>query len=392
MKSLFLVFEVLKDFEGVSKKILEQMNALERLGFNVVLSDLKTGENNKLTGRYMGSEIIDNYSNIDFISKIQSRIKFKNLYRYIVSNKIKLIYIRYAHFANPFFISFLKKLKRSDIKVLLEIPTYPYDQEYKNLKLTSKIVMGIEKRSRSKFKNLITCILTVTPGTVIFGVPAIEISNGIEVDSINIAEKREINNEIHLIGVASIAFWHGYDRVIEGIYNYYQKHSNKKKVFFHIVGDNSNIESVQHKELVKSHNLSDYVIFYGRKSGKALDILFNKADIAVGSLGCHRISIKDIKSLKNREYCARGIPFFYSETDIDFENKEFILKVPGNDNPINIEEIIEFVMNNRFDPAKIRKYAHENLTWDKQFKKVLSIVFPDFRAPVNPYLAQEIDH
>ena len=112
MKCLFLVCETLQDFEGVSKKILEQANALERLGFNVVLSDLKTDDRNKFTGRYIGREIIDKYSNIDLISKIQSRINYRNLYRYIVANEIKLVYIRYVHFANPFFISFLKKLKR----------------------------------------------------------------------------------------------------------------------------------------------------------------------------------------------------------------------------------------------------------------------------------------
>jgi len=391
MKCLFLVCETLQDFEGVSKKILEQANALERLGFDVVLSDLRTDDKNKFTGRYVGEEIIEKYSNIDLISKIQSRIKYRNLYRYIVANEIKLVYIRYTHFANPFFISFLKNLKRSNIKILLEIPTYPYDQEYKNLKFTYRIVMWIEKISRSKFKNLITRILTVTPGTVIFGVPAIEINNGIEVDSINIVEKRETDNEIHLIGVASIAFWHGYDRVVEGIHNYYQQHSIKKKVFFHIVGDNSNEESVKLKELVKRYHLSDCIIFYGRKSGKELDMLFNKADIAVGSLGCHRISIKDIKSLKNREYCARGIPFFYSETDIDFEDKDFVFKVPGNDAPINIEEIIKVVTNNQFDPVKIRKFAQENLTWDKQFKKVLNVIFPDFKVPASSYLAQETD-
>lgn len=384
MKALFFVCETLQDFEGVSKKILEQTNALERLGFDVVLSDLKTDDKNQFTGRFIDGEIIDTYSNSDLISKIQSRIKYGNLYRYIIANEIKLVYIRYAHFANPFFISFLKKLKRSNIKVLLEIPTYPYDQEYKNLKFMSRIVMWIERISRRKFKNLITRILTVTPGKVIFGVSATEINNGIEVGLINIAEKIKTDNEIHLIGVASIAFWHAYDRVIEGIHNYYQQHSNKKKVFFHIVGDNSNLESVQLKESVKKYNLSDCVIFYGRKSGKELDMLFNKADIAVGSLGCHRISIKDIKSLKNREYCARGIPFFYSETDIDFENKDFIFKIPGNDNPINIEEIIEFVMNNKFDPVTIRKYAFENLTWDKQFEKVLNEIYPGFKIPITP--------
>ena len=126
--------------------------------------------------------------------------------------------------------------------------------------------------------------------------------------------------------------------------------------------------------------MSNYIIFHGRRSGKELDTIFNKADIAVGSLACHRISIKNVKSLKNREYCARGLPFFYSESDVDFEDKDFIFKVPGNDTPIDIEEIVKFVDKHKFDPMTIRNYAIENLTWDKQFEKVLNDVFPDFKT------------
>lgn len=381
MKSLFLVGESLKDFEGVSKKIVEQINALKRLGFDVVLSDLKTDDEDKFIGRYVNGQIIDKYSKIDVIGKLQSRIKYKNLYKYIINHKIKLLYIRYGHFANPFFISFLRKIKKKGVQILLEIPTYPYDQEYHNLKFTIKLLMWIERISRKQFKNTITRILSVTPATTIFGVPVIEINNGIEAALIDLAEKIETKNEIHLIGVASIAFWHGYDRVIEGMHNYYQ-HSNEKQVFFHIVGDNSNLASANLKDAVQRYNLKDFVHFYGRKSGKELDELFNKADIAVGSLACHRISIKNIKSLKNREYCARGIPFFYSETDMDFENKDFVFKVPGNDNPIKIEEIVKFVTNNKFERKKIRQYALANLSWDKQFEKVLQEVFIDFRKEI----------
>lgn len=379
MNTLFLIGEPIKELGGISMKILEQVSALERLGFKVFLSDLQTNEKNKFAGRFVGGEIIDKYSTINVISKIQSRIKYRNLYRYILTNEIKLVYIRYVHFANPFFISFLKKLKKNNIKVLLEIPTYPYDQEYKNLKIISRIVLGIEKRSRSQFKNLVTRIITFTPETIIFGVPAIEISNGIETNSIAVAEKREIDNEIHLIGVASIAYWHGYDRVIKGMYNYYLEKIDKKKVFFHIVGDSTDKESMRYRDLVNEYKLSNYITFHGGKFGKELDILFNSADIAVGCLGCHRKGMKYSKSLKNREYCARGIPFFYSEIDQAFENQDFIFKAPAADTPIDIEEIIKFFYNNNFDRAKIRNYAIENLSWDKQFEKVLHLVFPNVK-------------
>ncbi|HET7116291.1 MAG TPA: glycosyltransferase [Hanamia sp.] len=383
MNTLFLIGEALTDSNGISKKILAQVDALKRLGMKVDLSYLESNDKNELIGRCINGERIDKYSKIHIISEFQWRCKYKNVYKYIKEKKIKIVFIRYTHFANPLFISFLEKLKRSNIKVLLEIPTYPYDQEYRYLKFTSRIVLLIEKLSRCKFKNYVTRIITLTPYTSIFGIPSTQINNGIDPDSINMIQNNKSDNDIHLIGVASIAHWHGYDRVIEGLHNYYTENSEKKKVFFHIVGDSSNRESLRYKKLVKKYNLSNYVIFYGKKSGKELDVIFNKADIAVGSLGCHRISINNVKSLKNREYCARGLPFFYSETDVDFENKDFIFRVPGNNNPIDIGEIIKFLSKNKFDSVTIRKYAIENLTWDKQFEKVLNDVFPDFKTRVN---------
>jgi hypothetical protein len=175
-----------------------------------------------------------------------------------------------------------------------------------------------------------------------------------------------------MIGVATISIWHGYDRVIEGLHNYYKNRGTaKERISFHIVGDASGHEAMRYAELVKKYNLSDYVIFHGKKSGRELDDLFNGMDVAVGSIGCHRIGLKYIKSLKNREYCARGIPFFYSETDEDFEDKTFTFKVPPTNDPVEIERIINFIKAGIFDATAIRQYAIENLTWEKHFGELL---------------------
>ncbi|MDP4283955.1 MAG: glycosyltransferase family 1 protein [Bacteroidota bacterium] len=372
MNTLFLISESLSDFSGISKKILAQVNALKFHGLKVDISYLEAKENNQFTGRSVNGKIIDRYSSVRIISKLHRRCKYKNLYNYIESKEIKLVYIRYTHFANPFFISFLKKLKKKGIIILLEIPTFPYDQEYKNAPFSSKIVFLLEKYFRNGFKNYITRIITLSPDTTIFKTPTIEISNGIDANLINLVQKHKQDGEFNLIGVATIGFWHGYDRVIKGLHNYYSDGNlSKKKVFFHVVGDTSNTESQRYKELVDKYHLNTYINFYGRKSGKELDTIFNRMDLAVGSIACHRISLKYIKSLKNREYCARGIPFFYSEIDPDFENKNFVFKVPANDEPVDIQEIVNFISNNHFDAVEIRNYAVENLTWEKQFEKVL---------------------
>lgn len=377
MKALFLTGDTLTDFGGISKKIIAQVNALKNLGIKVSLSYLKTDDKNIVVARYIDKKKIDQFSSNPILSQIQWRARYKNVYGYIAENRIEIVFIRYIHFANPFFTLFLKKLHKKDIKVLLEIPTYPYDQEYQELKFTSKLVLLIEKLSRRRFKKYITRILTVTPYKKIFGVPTIEISNGIDPSSIKMVEKNNADSDINLIGVASMAHWHGYDRMIEGFRDYYSKPTNKRNIFFHIVGDNDNAESLRYKELVKEYGLSEYIFFYGRKSGEELDEIFNHADLAVGSLACHRIAVKDVKSLKNREYCARGLPFFYSETDAEFEGKDFVFRVPANETPIDIENIFKFISNHNFDTKKIRKYAVENLSWEKQYQKVLKELFPD---------------
>jgi glycosyltransferase involved in cell wall biosynthesis len=373
MNALYLCNEPLVDFSGVSRKIIAQVNALKYYGLKVNLAYLKANKNYKFEGWFIDGETFERFSTNTFISKLQRRCNYRRLRVHIINNNIKLVYIRYIHFANPFFISFLKRLNKKGIKVLMEIPTYPYDEEYKSANFSSWVAFSVEKIYRKKFKKYVNRILTLSDDNDIFGVPAIQINNGIDIHSINLIQKRKPDNAIHMAGVANLSFWHGYDRIIEGLYQYYQhKRPEEKKVFFHIIGDSSSNESNRYRELVKEYRLTDYIKFHGRKFGKDLDSLFNKMDIAVGSLGGHRKNIKFDKSLKNREYCARGIPFFYSLVDPDFEGQDFIYKVPSNDDPIDISSIIEFIDNLNYDPTRIRNFAEENLTWEQQFKKILS--------------------
>lgn len=49
---------------------------------------------------------------------------------------------------------------------------------------------------------------------------------------------------------------------------------------------------------IHTYGLSPYVILHGAKHGKELDVLFEKADFAVGSLARHRSGIQNIKTLK----------------------------------------------------------------------------------------------
>ena len=133
--------------------------------------------------------------------------------------------------------------------------------------------------------------------------------------------------------------------------------------------------------MIAGNELGGRVILHGKLFGKELDDVFDRAAIGIGSLARHRSGITNIKTLKNREYAARGIPFVYSEIDDDFEKMPYILKVPANEQPVNIESILNFYRSKEWDPIEIREsVAH--LSWKSQMRKVFS-AFSDH--PVNAH-------
>jgi hypothetical protein len=127
-------------------------------------------------------------------------------------------------------------------------------------------------------------------------------------------------------------------------------------------------------ELIEKYGIQDKVIFHGQLFGQALDDVFNQCQFAIGSLARHRSGITNIKTLKNREYATRGIPFIYSEQDTDFDHQPYVLKTPADESPINIHQIIDFVDANQFNPEDIRKSV-ERLSWKIQMQQVIDAVY-----------------
>ena len=110
--------------------------------------------------------------------------------------------------------------------------------------------------------------------------------------------------------------------------------------------------------------------FHGQQQGEALTEAFDKADFAIGSLGRHRSGIDKIKTLKNREYAARGIAFIYSETDEDFDHQPYVMKAPADESPIDIQQVMDFARKVSMTPSEIRNSVL-HLSWKEQMGKVL---------------------
>lgn len=373
MKTLFLTFHGLSPANGISKKIQAQVKALNQCGLETELCYYSI--DNKGNRVWISNEKIIKNLGSGFWGKLKKRICYKPLIEYICSQNISFLYIRSDHNANPFTINLVRKLKQHRVKIVLEVPTYPYDQEY--ITFQRKCHLLIDKLFRKKFASYLNAIITFSNEPMIFGQRTIQISNGIDFSSIPLKtnnQKRE--TEIHLIGVAEIHYWHGYDRLISGIADYYQSSEEKKKqVYFHIVGGLSGDREI--KEIVnpiKRNNLEKYVIMHGPLFGDKLDKVFDLADIAIGSLGRHRSNITHIKTLKNREYAARGIPFIYSEIDDDFETMPYIMKIPADESKIDINKIISFHSQCSIHPKEIRESV-DFLSWSNQMQHIINSIY-----------------
>ena len=369
MNILFIIFHGFDVSNGISKKISYQINAFRALGHETHICYM---DEHGTKRRIVDNTVVADYGN-GILSKIKKRIEFSSISQYAISHEIDFVYIRSNHNANPFTIKMIKKMKDKGIKVVMEIPTFPYDSEYKVQGISRQIFQ--DKLFRRRLASNLDAIVTFSDYQEIFGQRTIRISNGIDFGSVEI--KNTINNttkELNLIGVAEIHEWHGFDRVVMGLAHYYAQ-PRDYIVRFHIVGYFFSAEGeTAFKKIVSDHHMEDYVILYGKKHGKVLDAIFDWCDFGVGSLGRHRVGIQKIKTLKNREYAARGIPFIYSETDSDFDNKPYVLKVPADDSAININDVIDFYRKQSMSPQEIRD-SIKDLSWENQMRIILKDEF-----------------
>lgn len=368
MKALFLIFHGFEEFNGISKKIRYQVKALQECGVETHVCWLDDCNNHKR--RMVDDEVLQDYGT-GLKGKIQKRTAFYCVYRYVTENKIDFVYARSDHNTTPFLILLYRKLQQKGVKTVLEIPTYPYDQEYKGLPFAYQRVLLVDKCLRHTMAKYIDKIVTFSNDRTIFGRPTIRISNGIDFDSVPLKSETPLpDNELHLIAVATIHPWHGFDRAIRGLAAYYE-HPRQKEVFLHIVGQGVPEVTDEYHRLVQESGLKDRVIFHGTLFGEALNEVFNQCQLGIGSLARHRSGITHLKSLKNREYTARGIPFVYSEIDDDFEQMPYKMKVPADESPLNIQQLIDFRESVSQSSREIRNSIEQTLSWNVQMNHVI---------------------
>lgn len=294
------------------------------------------------------------------------------------------MYMRRPDFVSHEYIHWLKEVRSAypKIKIIYEIPTYPYDGEWVGFRDFNYRIKDIW--NRRKLKNYIDIIADLSGSEEIFGIPVIPMSNGVNVDSTSMRnpDRGQIRGRADILCVAYYSKWHGIDRFIKGLYAYYKTNVNVE-VFLHLVGGGDRRCLKALRRMTKRYHLQDHVLFHGPVPRERLDKYYNECDFAIESLGVHRRKIARYSySIKSREYIAKGMPFVYS-TPIDLErfaSIPFCFKSTEDEKPVDISTLIDFYLNlynkmsEREVAEKLRDFGAKWVSLDFAMEKIINYI------------------
>lgn len=383
MKLMYLTFqEDATLYVGVIRKIGWQAHAFEKLGYEVTYSLYKGLDYRFITGDKVETKKISGGHGMMH--------RFSDVAReYLASHHFDVLYIRLDRISFDVIELCKTARKNGTQKIIIELPNYPYIMDY--IKSVSKVkpfskkaiaqlkVLGTaaqDRLSALQLRGLVDAVVLIgNHADSFFGVKAINISNGIDVDAMSIVPVKSNEDEIVIVGVAGTLWWQAYDRILAGMYQYKQtKKENDPQIRFILVGGDAK-EMPDFRALIHKYGLDDNVECPGFKTGAELDAIYDRADLGASKLGCYRRGLQACSSLKAREYCAKGLPFLYTyEDSIENEQVDFALQVPNNDTPINMDEVVRFVRRcrvNRELSEREREFARSHFDWESILKRVL---------------------
>ncbi len=313
---------------GVSKKIDMMLKEFGKFS-NIEEVDLTPLKSNLLR------------SLLGFLPFINIKRDYKKAYEYMEQSPPDYIYIRRTT-ADRGFLRFLKNVreKYADCRIIVEIMSFPYDKE----EFLNPIYWPYyfkESVNRKKYKLYVNRFVTFSDDEGIFGIKTIRTLNGIDVGKIAAVSGRRKSSDINLIGVAGMCPFHGYERLLYGLYDYNQKEGSRS-IVIHLVGDGPEI--AKYRNITQRCQLENQVIFYGQKYGSELDEIYDGMDIAISSLGLYKLGVDRISSLKLNEYLAKGLPVVAGCNTVALTGKDtkYYLQFENNDSPIDMSQIVDF--------------------------------------------------
>lgn len=328
MKIAYLIRHDINRNDGVTKKILGQITHWENMGHEVqVYAYLpKKGESILPANQY----VMD--------GAVKSRICLdKKLLGDLSMFSPDMIYFRYDTWSRT-----LGKLLKKYPSVV-ELNTLDLSEFYALIKL-EKNIKSVLRYAAYKFlrgfvlRNVagvvsVTNEINKDQNNVKFNKPSIAVPNGINLSTytnLKVIPQEKIRPGLFFIGTPGQP-WHGVD--------YIEVLAEKMKdIDFHIVG-------------IEGEN-STNIYYYGYLDTAEYKKILSKCSICIGSLGLHRINMKEACPLKVREYLAYGYPIILGYHDTAFLNEGidpdfvYFLDTTKELTPLVIDDLKKFIFRN----------------------------------------------
>ncbi len=323
------------------------------------------------------------------LAKILKRIPLTNVSpRWKYKNELGLcdwVYFRRPFYMNVHTIFLLSKIKRKnvDTKIIMEIPTFPYDGEYKFIDIP---LMIKDRVCRRFIRNYVDRLAVVgSPAYVpnkLWGIDVIHFENGIDVEKIKVKPCEKKDDSINMIAISSMAPWHGYERVIAGLTQYY-KNLGKENINIYFIGDGK--ERRYYEKISSNLYVKDKIHFLGFLTGDDLETAIEKyGDIGLCSFGRYKTKMPHSTDLKSIEYLSHGIPVI-TGASLDYNGIEnFCLEFANDNSIVDINRILIFYHNlvDKYSEEglaeKVREYAKENCDISKTMKPIIEAIWGNY--------------
>lgn len=269
-------------------------------------------------------------------------------------------------------IALMKTAQQRGIKVLYEIPTYPYYGEQfrasrKKYRAVAKI--AVDAMFSPLIKKYADHIVIIRSNSKIrLHHKMVEINNGVNTEKIKSKENYDSKDGVfRMVTVGTLFPYHGYDRVLAGLKDC-KEEVDGHPVEFHIVGASQTIDEL--KAQAQKLGLKR-VIFHGMKKTDELNEMYEEFDVGLGCLALHRRNADIDTTLKIIEYYCRGVPVVTSGKS-PYKDPAVTICVPDGEDPVDINRL--YCKWKNIDEKKLRKLseqAKKEFSWNFIMKQLL---------------------
>lgn len=271
-------------------------------------------------------------------------------------------------------IALMKTAQQRGIKVLYEIPTYPYYGEQfrasrKKYRAVAKI--AVDAMFSPLIKKYADHIVIIRSNSKIrLHHKMVEINNGVNTEKIKSKENYGSKDGVfRMVTVGTLFPYHGYDRVLAGLKDC-KEEVDGHPVEFHIVGASQTIDEL--KEQAQKLGLKR-VIFHGMKTTDELNEMYEDFDVGLGCLALHRRNADIDTTLKIIEYYCRGVPVVTSGKS-PYKDPAVTICVPDGEEAVNINRLYRKWKNiDKDKQQKLSEQAKKEFSWNFIMKQLLMV-------------------